>query len=101
MSTFPDRRLRRMTTPALALSAVATLAITLIAPTSEAQAYCCATYFPAASYVYPVSYAYTPVVYSAPLTWTTYSYTYAYPYYTTPVYYSWPGVTLGCVGLAC
>ncbi|HIJ85478.1 MAG: hypothetical protein HW380_2635 [Magnetococcales bacterium] len=87
----------------LVLAALATLSITFLAPTSQAQAFCCATTLvPATSYVYtPVSYVYSPVVYTTPVAWTTYSYAYAYPYYTTPVYYTWPTVSLGCVGTTC
>ncbi|MBF0110080.1 MAG: hypothetical protein HQL76_13000 [Magnetococcales bacterium] len=86
----------------LALSAVASMSLGLLVPTSNAEAFCCATTLvPAASYVYtPVSYVYSsPVVYSAPVVWPSYSY--VYPYYTAPVYYSWSNLAVGCVGITC
>lgn len=95
---------RRLTGKAsLALCAIATLSIVTLAPTSQADAYCCAPAFVAApAYVYPtVSYAYSPVVYTTPVAWTSYSYAYSYPYYTSSLYYSWPTVSVGCVGLSC
>ncbi|MBF0147905.1 MAG: hypothetical protein HQL84_16370 [Magnetococcales bacterium] len=93
---------RRTGSTLLALSALASMSLAFLVPTSRAEAFCCATTLvPATSYVYPVTYAYSPVVYTAPVAWTYPTYAYTYSYYTTPVYYSWSNLAVGCVGITC